>query len=73
MSNTFVSFSGVRIFTEETTLTDEVKELLGADLLESYKQMRVYMLHSLQDIKNTPRPHDIGCRKLISSLPRNFE
>jgi len=66
MSSTYTSFSDIRIFAEETTLTDNVKELLGADLLESCKQMRFYMVHSLQDIINAPRPHDIGCRKFMN-------
>jgi len=66
MSNIFTNFEGIRIFTEETTLNDKVKTSLDAGLFESCKQMRLYMIHSLQDIKNTSKIYNLSCRKFIN-------
>jgi len=66
MSNTYTSFESIRIYTEETTLTSNVKRLLSADLFESCKQMRLYIIHSLQDIKNLMKAHDISSRKFLN-------
>jgi len=66
MSDSYTSFADIRILTEETTLSDDVKKLLSTELFESSKQMRLYIIHSLQDITKFKNTHDISYRKFMN-------
>jgi len=66
MNNTFTNIEGIRIFTEETVLNDKVKISLDASLFESCKQMRLYMINSLREIKNTSKTYNLSCRKFMN-------
>ena len=59
-------YCGVLIMPEELTLSDKVKALMDADLYESCRQMRLFMLHSLSDMYENAERYDFKPWQLFS-------
>jgi len=59
-------YCGVLVLPEEFSLSDKVRELMDSDLLESCRQMRLFMLHTLGDIYENAESYDFEPWQLFS-------
>ena len=56
---------GIRIMPEELVLSDKVKALMDADLFESCRQMRLFLLHSLSEMYENANSYEFEPEQYI--------